>query len=76
MTNFEAMKTKILQTIDAMDEMELYEFVDNTDMDMGWIEGVFNCSICEDKYGGCTNCRGTEECKRRYKDWCSKENKD
>ena len=27
MTNFEAMKAKIIETIDTMDEEELYEFV-------------------------------------------------
>ena len=73
MTNFEAMKAKIIETIDTMDEEELYEFVDNTDIDI-WMEGVFSCGICEEEYGDCTNCRGTEECERRYKDWCSKEN--
>ena len=42
---------------------------DNTDIDI-WMEGVFSCGICEEEYGDCTNCRGTEECERRYKDWC------
>ena len=69
LTNFEAMKAKILQTIEAMDEEDLYEFIDNTNIDV-WMEGIFNCSVCGDKYGDCTNCRGTKECERRYKDWC------
>lgn len=69
LTNFEIMKTRILQTIDAMDEEELYGFIDNTNIDV-WMEGVFGCSICEEKYGDCTNCIGTKECERRYKDWC------
>lgn len=75
MTNFEAMKAEIIQTIDAMDEDELYEFIDNADMDMGWIKGVFNCSICENKYGDCVKFKGNSECKRRYKNWCSEKRK-
>ena len=70
LTNFEAMRTKISQTIDAMYEEDLYEFIDNTNIDI--LEGVFNCGICEEIYEDCANW-GTEECRRRYKDWCSKD---
>lgn len=73
MTNFDYMKQKIVETVMGMDEMELLQLADDTEMSVSGVEGIFNCTVCEKEYGECDVCPCTSEHNRRYLDWCKKE---
>lgn len=72
MTNFEHMRQKIADTVMRLDEMELLCLADDTEMSTSGAEGIFNCTVCEDEYGECGMCSGTDECNSKYLNWCSK----
>lgn len=73
MTNFERMKQKMVETVRGLDEMELLRLAEDTEMSASGAEGIFNCTICEEKYGECDDSPCTSEHNRRYLDWCKKE---
>ena len=73
MTNFECMKQKIVNTVMGLDEIELLNLADDTEMSTSGAERIFNCTVCEEVYGECGTCSGTSECNRKYLEWCRKE---
>ena len=73
MTIFEYMKQRIATTVAGLDEIELLNLADDTEMSTSGAEGVFNCTICEEVYGECGTCSGTSECNSKYLEWCRKE---
>lgn len=73
MTNFECMKQKIVNTVMGLDEIELLNLADDTEMSTSGAEGIFNCTVCEETYGECGTCSGTSECNSKYLEWCRKE---
>ncbi len=73
MTNFECMKQKIVNTVIGLDEIELLNLADDTEMSTSGAERIFNCTVCEEVYGECGTCSGTRECNSKYLEWCRKE---
>ncbi len=73
MTNFERMRAAVLNTVFALDEEELRELVDDTDMDEAVKDAVFSCGVCEKAYGRCDTVYNGTGCMERYHDWCGKE---
>lgn len=73
MTNFENMRQKIIEKIMELDEMELLCLAEDTEMAAGGLEGVFNCTVCEEEYGECDVCPCTREHSAKYLQWCRKE---
>ncbi len=73
MTNFEYMKQKIADTVMGLDEIELLNLADDTEMSTCGAEGIYNCTVCEEAYGECGKHFGTGECSSKYLDWCRKE---
>ncbi len=73
MTNIEYMRQKIVETVMGLDEMELLQVADDTEMSLKETEGVFNCLICEKEYGECGSSPCTNKHCSRFLDWCVKE---
>ena len=73
MTNLEYMRQKIVETVMGLDEMELLQVAEDTEMTLKETEGVFNCLVCEKEYGECGSSPCTNEHCSRFLDWCVKE---
>ena len=73
MTNIEYMRQKMVEKVMGLDEMELLQVAEDTEMSLKETEGVFNCLICEKEYGECDNSPCTNEYCSRFLDWCAKE---
>ncbi len=72
MTNFEHMKERVLDTVSALDEAELWQLVTDTCMDGSDAEGIFSCGLCEEVYGDCDVIPGGNGCMKKYLEWCAK----
>ena len=70
MTNFEHMKERVLDTIAALDQEELWQLTVDTCMDVGCAEGIFSCGLCEEVYGDCNVMPGGNGCMKKYLEWC------
>lgn len=73
MTNFEHMKERVLDTVSALDEAELWQLVTDTCMDECDAEGIFSCGLCEEVYGDCDVIPGGNGCMKKYLEWCTAE---
>ena len=64
MTNIEYMRQKMVETVMGLNEMELLQAAEDTEMILKETEGVFNCLICEKEYGEC----GSSPCAKDHCD--------
>ncbi len=74
MTNIEYMRQKMVETVMGLNEMELLQAAEDTEMTLKETEGVFNCLICEKEYGECGSSPcAKDHCDRLFLRWCVKE---
>lgn len=73
MTNVEYMRHKIIDTVMGLDEMELLCLAEDTEMTASGIEGIFNCTTCEEVFGECDESPCTRGYSLKYLEWCKKE---